>query len=174
MVPPYSWSKNMPSMKPGWSRQEADLWLLPVPSKRRMNFQRTTQRYIPDDRTLHNHRCENLSSHKSTLKISDLHCDECPQYGLPDCDTVLLCRCIPSFRGMCCFKVDPKDGVSVCLRNIVFYYKTTRCHNAEDHNLNSVLSSVHALSIHQFLNPINKYCSLYDITASFINRLSYA
>jgi hypothetical protein len=26
-------------------------------------FQRTTRRYIPEDRTLHNHRCENLKSY---------------------------------------------------------------------------------------------------------------
>jgi hypothetical protein len=29
-----------------------------------VDFQRTTRRYIPEDRTLHNHRCENLKSYK--------------------------------------------------------------------------------------------------------------
>jgi hypothetical protein len=28
-----------------------------------VDFQRTTQRYIPEDRTLHNDRCENLKSY---------------------------------------------------------------------------------------------------------------
>jgi hypothetical protein len=30
-------------------------------------FQRTTQRYIPGDRSLHNHRCENLESYTVDL-----------------------------------------------------------------------------------------------------------
>jgi hypothetical protein len=29
-------------------------------SQTSVDFQRTTRRYIPEDRTLHNHRCENL------------------------------------------------------------------------------------------------------------------
>jgi hypothetical protein len=28
-----------------------------------VDFQRTAQRYIPEDRTLHNRRCENLKSY---------------------------------------------------------------------------------------------------------------
>jgi hypothetical protein len=28
-----------------------------------VDFQRATQRYVPEDRTLHNHRCENHKSH---------------------------------------------------------------------------------------------------------------
>jgi hypothetical protein len=28
-----------------------------------VNFQRTTRHYIPEDRTLHNHRCENITSY---------------------------------------------------------------------------------------------------------------
>jgi hypothetical protein len=28
------------------------------------DFRRSTRRYIPEDRTLHNHRCENLISYK--------------------------------------------------------------------------------------------------------------
>jgi hypothetical protein len=31
-------------------------------SETSVNFQRTTRRYIPEDGTLHNHRCENLTS----------------------------------------------------------------------------------------------------------------
>jgi hypothetical protein len=34
-------------------------------SKTSVNFQRTTQRYIPEDSALYNHRCENLKSSKS-------------------------------------------------------------------------------------------------------------
>jgi hypothetical protein len=31
-------------------------------SETTVEFQRTTRRYIPEDSTLHNHRCENLKS----------------------------------------------------------------------------------------------------------------
>jgi hypothetical protein len=31
-------------------------------SETAVDFQRTTQRYIPEDTNLHNHRCENLKS----------------------------------------------------------------------------------------------------------------
>jgi hypothetical protein len=33
-------------------------------SEMAIDFQRTTRLSIPDDRTLHNHRCENLQSYK--------------------------------------------------------------------------------------------------------------
>jgi hypothetical protein len=29
-----------------------------------VDFQRTTRRYKPEDRNLHNHRCDNLNSHR--------------------------------------------------------------------------------------------------------------
>jgi hypothetical protein len=32
-------------------------------SETSVDFQRTTRRYIPEDSTLHNHRCENLKSY---------------------------------------------------------------------------------------------------------------
>jgi hypothetical protein len=32
------------------------------PSETSVDFQRTTGRYIPEDRTLHSHLCENLNS----------------------------------------------------------------------------------------------------------------
>jgi hypothetical protein len=32
-------------------------------SETSVDFQMTTQRYIPEDRTLHNHRCEKLKSY---------------------------------------------------------------------------------------------------------------
>jgi hypothetical protein len=34
-----------------------------ISSETSVDFQRTTQRYTPEDRTLHNHRCENLMKH---------------------------------------------------------------------------------------------------------------
>jgi hypothetical protein len=37
--------------------------LVACSSKMLVNFQWTTQRYIPEDRTLHNHCCENLKSY---------------------------------------------------------------------------------------------------------------
>jgi hypothetical protein len=33
-----------------------------------VDFRRTTQRYIPEDRILHNHRCENLKSYVGAIK----------------------------------------------------------------------------------------------------------
>jgi hypothetical protein len=30
-------------------------------------FQQTTRRYIPEDRTLHNNRCENLKTYKDIM-----------------------------------------------------------------------------------------------------------
>jgi hypothetical protein len=32
-------------------------------SETSVDFQRTTLRYVPEDSTLHNHRCENLNSY---------------------------------------------------------------------------------------------------------------
>jgi hypothetical protein len=47
-----------------------------------VDAQRTTRRYIPEDSTLHNHRCENLKSYKmntylwSTIfLVGDKKCD---------------------------------------------------------------------------------------------------
>jgi hypothetical protein len=38
-------------------------------SETSVNFQRTTRRYILEDRTLHNHRCENLKSYTITCQL---------------------------------------------------------------------------------------------------------
>jgi hypothetical protein len=46
-------------------------------SEASVNFQRTARRYMPEDRNLHNHRCENLRSYKKevysdgSLPVSD-------------------------------------------------------------------------------------------------------
>jgi hypothetical protein len=36
-------------------------------SEASVGFQRTTRRYIPEDKTLHNHRCENLKSYNEIM-----------------------------------------------------------------------------------------------------------
>jgi hypothetical protein len=36
-----------------------------------LSFQQTTWRYIPEDKTLHNHRCENLKSYISASLSSN-------------------------------------------------------------------------------------------------------
>jgi hypothetical protein len=36
-------------------------------AERSVDFQRTIRRYIPEDSSLHNHRCENLKSYNKTL-----------------------------------------------------------------------------------------------------------
>jgi hypothetical protein len=37
------------------------------------DFRRTTRRYIPEDRTLHSHRCENLKSYSSVVVVVPVH-----------------------------------------------------------------------------------------------------
>jgi hypothetical protein len=34
-----------------------------------VDFQRTTRRYIPEDKTHHNHRCDNLKPHTNLLQF---------------------------------------------------------------------------------------------------------
>jgi hypothetical protein len=74
MLPPASGSKNEPSNKPGKlclvfvaSLFLLDLLLIPedgidIPLKLWLT-QRNTRRFIPDDKTLHNHGYENLMSY---------------------------------------------------------------------------------------------------------------
>jgi hypothetical protein len=40
------------------------------PSETSVGTQRTTRRYIPQDGTLHSHRCENLNSYTSELYVT--------------------------------------------------------------------------------------------------------
>jgi hypothetical protein len=42
-------------------------------SGKSVNFQLTTRRYISEDRTLHNHRCDNLKSYNTAVDIGSLH-----------------------------------------------------------------------------------------------------
>jgi hypothetical protein len=53
------------NQREGGGKQSPDSW----PSETSVVFQLSTRRYIPEDRTLHNHRCENL-------KFSYTHCSE--------------------------------------------------------------------------------------------------
>jgi hypothetical protein len=48
-------------MKAGGKHKMGAIWS----SETSVDTQRTTRRYIPEDGTLHNHRCENLKSHIS-------------------------------------------------------------------------------------------------------------
>jgi hypothetical protein len=41
-------------------------------SETSVNFQRTTRRYIPEDSTVHNHRCENLKSYIETFSFTKI------------------------------------------------------------------------------------------------------
>jgi hypothetical protein len=42
-------------------------------SETSVDFQRATWRYISEDRIIHNHLCENLSSYKATNTFLKLH-----------------------------------------------------------------------------------------------------
>jgi hypothetical protein len=59
MLPPSSGSKNKPSKKPAWKRLTSRALLHPEDggflrnAGCRLSFQRTTRRYIPEDRTLY-------------------------------------------------------------------------------------------------------------------------
>jgi hypothetical protein len=60
--PPSLGSKNKQSTKPAWKLvAQLSCWFLAAcSSEPSVGFQRTILCYIPADRTLHNHRCENL------------------------------------------------------------------------------------------------------------------
>jgi hypothetical protein len=51
-----------------------------------IDFQLTTWRYIPEDRTLHNHRCENLKSHLFR---------KCSRNETPDVETLFFLLLLP-------------------------------------------------------------------------------
>jgi hypothetical protein len=87
ILPPSSGSKNKVSKKPelclppaftlvSCSAYSSTLKMEAIcSSETSVDFQRTTQRYIPEDGTLHNHRCENLKSYITKLfsKIWGVH-----------------------------------------------------------------------------------------------------
>jgi hypothetical protein len=43
------------------------------PSKTSVDFQQTPWRYVPEDRTLHNHECENLKSYTDKTIIGGIY-----------------------------------------------------------------------------------------------------
>jgi hypothetical protein len=80
MSPQSSWSKNKQSRKPAWKELAnksfcfhagflLGLYFEPemeaiYSSERSVVLQRPTKLYIPEDKSLHNHRCDNLKSYK--------------------------------------------------------------------------------------------------------------
>jgi hypothetical protein len=70
MSPPFSGSKKRSACYQLHARASST-----CSSETSVDFQRVTRRYIPQDRTLHNHRCENLESYtknKLLLNICSL------------------------------------------------------------------------------------------------------
>jgi hypothetical protein len=54
------------------ARNQRDRWQATCSSETSVDFQRTTRRYIPDNRALHNHRCEKLKSNKNYINQKHL------------------------------------------------------------------------------------------------------
>jgi hypothetical protein len=50
-------------------------------SETSVDTQRTTRRYIPEDGTLHNHRCENLKSYIILSGFKAIYCPDFPLLG---------------------------------------------------------------------------------------------
>jgi hypothetical protein len=79
-------------------------WRRYVPPKMSVEFQRTTRRYIPEDRTLHNHRCENLKSYLWTLSVAGCRTNSLlPAWLTPS----VLFACLVS--PLCCLNHRPPD-----------------------------------------------------------------
>jgi hypothetical protein len=63
--------KSKPSKKPAWKQVASRAYFSTLKmeatcsSETSVNFQWITGRYMPQDRTLHNHRCENLKPYKT-------------------------------------------------------------------------------------------------------------
>jgi hypothetical protein len=62
-------------------------------SETSVDFQRITRRYIPEDGTLLNHRCENLESYILTLTLRRDECSLLP----PNLDRHLFYKVLHSF-----------------------------------------------------------------------------
>jgi hypothetical protein len=83
---PSSGSKNKPSKKPSWKQVASRTFAFTLvsfsaysptlkieatcSSEMLVHFQRTTWRYVPEDRTLHNHGCKNLKSYTVSVASS--------------------------------------------------------------------------------------------------------
>jgi hypothetical protein len=147
MSPPPSGSKNKPHKKPAWSKQQAlmaySLTLkmeATCSSKTSVDFQWTILHYIPEDRTLDNHSCENLKFHVS-FEVLIAVVDQ----------TVTLCSFVDGylcFRGTWCLHL--KKRVAYISKTLVSTYKRTQWHNQEDHNLKYI--SVNRSQIHACLS----------------------
>jgi hypothetical protein len=75
MACPSSRSKNKRNKKPVW-KQVATLKVeTACSSETSVDFQRTTWRYIPEDRTIHNNWCENLKNVIKMCRIEIWHDD---------------------------------------------------------------------------------------------------
>jgi hypothetical protein len=86
-------------------------------SETSVNFQRTIRRYVPEDRTLHNHRCENLKFH-TVNSFGD-----CSDWGFSCVSSVTQWKCrdnilirsrsLPStFFPKCCSLILPFDALN--------------------------------------------------------------
>jgi hypothetical protein len=106
--PPSSGSKNKPSKKPAWI-QVASIVLVSCSahfstlkmeaiSEMSVDFQRTTRRYIPEDRNLHNHRCENIKYYIPMFVSLLVPTSWRTLLQTSVNDKVYSVRCVPAFR----------------------------------------------------------------------------
>jgi hypothetical protein len=116
-----------------------DLWSR-VKVRSKFDFQRTTRRCIPEDRTLHNHRCENLIRLKVIFLHKQVpglerpsylpHLDPGSDWSLLGSETMLYFKWTPTFRR----KILNAEAECFC-ETFVSTYCTKCCHSWEDYNL---------------------------------------
>jgi hypothetical protein len=132
-------------------------------SEMSVDIERTTRRYIPEDKALHNHRCGHLKSH--TVTVTSCNNDINLIYNSPD--WVLVCFCVFSAQ-------TAEPGNNTCHHEPIL--EVGSCWNslplAELENLlQCSQENPHLVSFLSQINPANTYLQRYCIVAPCCHRL---